>query len=178
MVSSPAPSLPEQLRRLIGATLIDKVPRDHSQPDDQFRRRRIVVAVVLVLGATLLGVSLDVRPGDATFYPLTLGVAVIWTAGGFLSGPLHLGYAPFRGSLRRPVLTGLTFGVLAGLVFIIGALIVRQIPALHDYVAEVLAHARYGSLPLVAVITLLNGVAEEVFFRGACSRRSGASIRC
>lgn len=90
MVSSPAPSLPEQLRRLIGATLIDKVPRDHSQPDDQFRRRRIVVAVVLVLGATLLGVSLDVRPGDATFYPLTLGVAVIWTAGGFLSGPLHL----------------------------------------------------------------------------------------
>lgn len=65
------------------------------------------------------------------------------------------------------MLTGLTFGVLAGLVFIIGALIVRQIPALHDYVAEVLAHARYGSLPLVAVITLLNGVAEEVFFRGA-----------
>jgi membrane protease YdiL (CAAX protease family) len=155
-----------RVERAVGVTLIEKVPRDHTQSDAEFRRRRIVVAVVLVIGATLLGISLNVRPGDATFYPLTLAVAVIWTVGGFLSGPLHLGYLPFRGSLRRPVLTGLAFGVLAGLVFLLGALVVRLIPALHDYVETVLDHARYGTLPLILLTTLLNGVAEEVFFRG------------
>ncbi len=147
-------------------SLIEKVPRDHAQSDAEFRRRRIVVAVVLVIGATLLGISLDVRPGDATFYPLTITVAAVWTVGGFLSGPLHLGYLPFRGSLRRPIVTGLAFGVLAGVVFLGGALVVRLIPPLHDNVENVLAHARYGSLPLILLVTLLNGVAEEVFFRG------------
>jgi CAAX protease family protein len=156
-----------RLERLVGQTLIEKVPRDHAQSDAEFRRRRIVVAVVLVIGAAVLGISLDVRPGDATFYPLTLAVAAIWTAGGFLSGPLHLGYLPFRGSLRRPILTGLAFGLLASAVFVVGALVVRLVPPLHDYVENVLAHARYGSLPLIVIVTVLNGIAEEVFFRGA-----------
>lgn len=155
-----------RLERAVGVTLIEKVPRDHTQSDAEFRRRRIVVAVVLVIGATLLGISLDVRPGDVRFYPLTLAVALVWTLGGVLSGPLHLGYLPFRGSLRRPVLTGLLAGLLAGLIFIGGALGVRLIPPLHDYVENVLAHARYGTLPLILLVTLLNGVAEEVFFRG------------
>lgn len=34
-------------------------------------------------------------------------------------------------------------------------------------VAEVLAHSRRGNAGLVLVVTLLNGAAEEVFFRGA-----------
>jgi membrane protease YdiL (CAAX protease family) len=154
------------LRRAVEVTLIEKVPRDHAQSDAEFRRRRLVVAIVLVVGATLLGVSLSIRPGNAAFYPLTLAVALVWTVGGFLSGPLHLGYLPFRGSLRRPVLTGLVLGLLAGAVFLVGALIVRQIPPLHDFVQNVLDHARYGSLPLITIVTLLNGIAEEVFFRG------------
>jgi membrane protease YdiL (CAAX protease family) len=155
-----------RLERAVEIALIDKVPRDHDQSDAEFRRRRIVVAVVLVAGAALLGISLSVRPGEAVFYPLTLAVAAIWTIGGFLSGPLHLGYLPFRGSMRRPILTGVAIGVLAGAIFLAGALLVRLIPPLHDYVENVLAHARYGSLPLIALVTLLNGIAEEVFFRG------------
>jgi membrane protease YdiL (CAAX protease family) len=163
---SSSPRARARLRRAVETTLIEKVPRDHEQPDSEFRRRRIVVAIVLVLGATLLGISLSVRPGNAAFYPLTLAVALVWTAGGFLSGPLHLGYLPFRGTLRRPVLTGLVLGLLAAAVFLVGALIVRQIPPLHDFVQNVLDHARYGSLPLITIVTLLNGIAEEVFFRG------------
>jgi membrane protease YdiL (CAAX protease family) len=159
-------SVRARLERAIGVSLIEKVPRDHDQPDAEFRRRRIVVALVLVLGATLLGISLDVQPGDARFYPLTIAVALIWTVGGFLSGPLHLGYLPFRGSLRRPIGTGLAFGALAGLVFLGGALVVRLIPPLHDYIEDVLAHARYGTLSLILLVTVLNGIAEEVFFRG------------
>jgi uncharacterized protein len=157
----------DRLERTFGTALVDKVPRDHQQPDSEFRRRRIVVAVVLVVGATLLGFSLAVRPGDALFYPLTLGVAATWVVGGLLSGPLHLGYTESRGRLHRPVAVPLLVGVAAGGVFVLGALVVREIGPLRDYVASVLAHAQQGTLWLIAVVALVNGVAEEVFFRGA-----------
>lgn len=159
--------LRDRLERAVAPALIDKVPRDHWQPDREFRRRRVVVAIVLVVGATLLGISLAVSPGDGLFYPLGLAVALTWTLGGLLSGPLHLGYLPFRGALRRPVLTPVVIGLLVSAVFVVGALIIREIPPLRDYVATVLAHATKGSLPLVTVVTLANGAAEEVFFRGA-----------
>jgi membrane protease YdiL (CAAX protease family) len=155
-----------RLERAVGTALIDRVPRDHDQSDAEFRRRRIVVGVVLVVGAALLGISLAIRPGDPVFYPPTLAVAATWVIGGLLSGPLHLGYTPYRGSLRRPVVSALVIGFVAGGVFIVGALVVREVPVLHDYVESLLAHARRGSLPLITVVTVLNGVAEEVFFRG------------
>jgi uncharacterized protein len=153
--------------RAVAPALIEKVPRDHDQPDSDFRRRRVVTAVVLVVGATLLGFSLAVRPGDSLFYVLTLAVAATWIIGGVASGPLHLGYVPFRGSLRRPIVTPFVIGLLASAVFVVGALIVREIPPLRDYVENVLDHARKGSIVLIIVVTVLNGIAEEVFFRGA-----------
>ncbi len=52
-------------------------------------------------------------------------------------------------------------------MFVLGALVVREIAPLRDFTENVLAHARYGSLPLVAAITVVNGIAEETFFRGA-----------
>lgn len=153
--------------RIVRSALVDRVPRDHEQPDVEFRRRRLVVAVALAVGATLLGFSLATRPGDALFYPLTLGVAIVWVVGAGLSGPLHLGYRQSGETLRRPILVPVVLGLLAGAVFIVGALIVREIGPLRDVVAHVLAHARRGNLALVAVLALLNGAAEEVFFRGA-----------
>ena len=44
---------------------------------------------------------------------------------------------------------------------------VARIPALRDPVTTLLDHARLGSLGLVALITAVNGVAEELYFRGA-----------
>jgi uncharacterized protein len=44
---------------------------------------------------------------------------------------------------------------------------VREIPALRDLVNSVLAHARYGDTTVIAAVTVLNGIAEEIFFRGA-----------
>lgn len=159
-------SLRRRLGDALAPALVQKVERDHTQPDSEFRRRRVVVAVVLVVGAVLLGVSLGTEPGDPRFYPLTLLVAATWVVGGLLSGPLHLGHIPFRGSLRRPVVTPVALGLVAGLVFVLGALVVRQIPPLAGYVDDVLDHADAGYLPLIALVTLVNGVAEEVFFRG------------
>lgn len=156
-----------RVRRLLAATLIEKVPRDHLEPDAAFRRRRVVVAITLVIGATLLGFTLSVRPGDPKFYGLTGALAAVWLTGGFASGPLHLGRMPFRGTLRRPVLTPIVFGLLAAAVFVLGALVVREIGPLDRLVENVLAHARRGSLAAVVALALLNGIAEEVFFRGA-----------
>jgi membrane protease YdiL (CAAX protease family) len=156
-----------RLVQLLRLALFDKVERDHRQPDSAFLRRRVVVGVVLLVGATLLGISLAVPPGSAAFYPLTLALAATWLIGGFASGPLHLGRIPFRGTLRRPVVTPILLGLVAVGVFVLGALVVREIPPLRNFTQHVLDHARYGSLPLVLLITVLNGIAEEVFFRGA-----------
>ena len=155
------------LRRLLRPALIEKVPRDHLQPDRAFRRRRLVVAVVLVLGTALLGVSLSVRPGDPAFYWLTVGLAAVWLAGGLASGPLHLGRIAVRGRLRRPVITPIAIGLVFVAIFVLGALVVREIGPLADYTQRVLALARRGSLPLLVLVTVLNGITEEVFFRGA-----------
>jgi membrane protease YdiL (CAAX protease family) len=161
------PAWLDRARRAVGPSLIDRVERDHHQSDRAFRRRRIVVAISLVAGAVLLGVSLSVRPGDDVFYLLTVLVALTWVAGALLSGPLHLGRIPFRGRLRRPVVTPILTGLVLGAVFVAGSLVVRELPALRELVNSVLAHARYGAIVPIVAITVLNGVAEEVFFRGA-----------
>jgi len=129
-------------------------------------RRRAVVTATLVIGAVLLGFSLATPPGNSRFYLLTLAVALVWLAGGFLAGPLHLGRTASNAG-RRPVLTPIALGLAVGAVFVLGALVVREIEPLRSSVAGVLAHARHGNLALVALITLANGAAEEVFFRGA-----------
>jgi uncharacterized protein len=160
----------EMIGRAIGIVrpvLIDKVERDHRQSDAAFLRRRIVVAITLALGATLLGLSFSVRQGDPAFYPLTFGLAATWTLGSVLSGPLHLGHIQLAGRLRRPTITPIAVGLLLAALFVLGALIVRTIPSLVRLAEDVLGYARLGNLWLICVITLVNGIAEELFFRGA-----------
>lgn len=131
------------------------------------RRRRVVVAVTLIFGALLLALSLTRRPGDASFYWLTFALAAVWAGGALLSGPLHVGHIEWRGRTRWPILFGLATGVFIGALFVLGALIVRQIEALAEPVGRVLEFAQAGILPLVVLTTLVNGAAEELFFRGA-----------
>ena len=149
-------------------TLVERVPRDHRESDAAFRRRRRITAGTAVTGATLLGVSLSQPPDSPRFYGLTLAVAGTWVAGGLASGPLHLGWTRDSGSaLRRPLSTPLLTGVGAFGAFYGAALVARRIPVLDRAVTSVLRYAHQGSFPLVLTTTLANGVAEEVFFRGA-----------
>jgi membrane protease YdiL (CAAX protease family) len=159
--------VPAPLLRLVRPVMLDPVTSDQPATDAQLRRRRVVSAIVLLLGTTLLGVSLAVRPGDSAFYPLTAALAAVWVIGGFASGPLHLGRIAVAGRIRRPVITPIAIGLIFSAIFVVGALIVREIGPLAHYTDKVLAHARYGSLPLLAFITVINGITEEVFFRGA-----------
>ena len=93
----------------------------------------------------------------------------MWAAGALVSGPLHLGRAHTRGGRgsSRAVVQSLALGALLLAVFMLGALVVARIPVLREPVQELLDHARFGSLALVTVITIVNGIAEELYFRGA-----------
>ncbi|WP_319449511.1 MULTISPECIES: type II CAAX endopeptidase family protein [unclassified Mycobacterium] len=139
----------------------------YDEPRSSVIRRRIVVVIVLVVGAVLLGCSLNQKPGNASFYWLTLALAAVWALGARASGPIHLGHLMFRARSRRPVITGTVVGLLVGGAFVVGGLVAREIPPVRDYIVQVLEFANYGPLALVVFITVVNGVAEELFFRGA-----------
>ena len=148
-------------------SLVDVVPRDQRESPTAWRRRRLVTVGVLVVGGVVLGWSLRLPPGDDLFYAGTAALAAVWAVGAVLSGPLHLGRIAMEDRLARPIITPLVLGLGLAAVFVVGALVVRQLPWLAEQVARVMEHADLASLPLVVVITAVNGIAEELFFRGA-----------
>ncbi|MGA8210979.1 MAG: CPBP family glutamic-type intramembrane protease [Nocardioidaceae bacterium] len=157
------------LQRSVRTLLWDKAPRNHRQDPRPFRVRQAVTAAVVVLGAGVLAWSLAIEPGNPAFYGATLLLAAVWTVGAFASGPLYLGRVarPGRDELGRPVLGGVLLGLVLAGAFVVGALAVREVPFLDRQVSHVLDHASAGVTPVLVVITVLNGVAEELFFRGA-----------
>lgn len=157
-----------ELRAFLTAALVTKVPRDRRDPPAVLRRRRVVAALTLGVGAALLWWSLSLRPGDPLFYLGATVLALTWLVGGLLSGPIYLGRAHTRAGTAdaRPVVQSLALGTLLLGVFLAGAFLVARVPALRGPVDDLLDHARHGSLALVLLLTVLNGVAEEVFFRG------------
>ncbi|MGD9958628.1 lysostaphin resistance A-like protein [Nocardioides sp.] len=160
---------------LLRTSLWDIFPRDHWQSPADFRRRQAVTVVVVLIGAIVLALSLRIEPGSPSFYPATLVLAAVWAIGGFASGPLHLGRietGPQTGDrigdrARRPIVQPIVIGLALSAVFTVGALIVREIPLLEKQVSSVLDFANQGVGPLVLLVTVLNGIAEELFFRGA-----------
>jgi CAAX protease family protein len=165
MTETTAPTHPGFLQEI--KENFTRVAVPHHEPPSVVRRRRGVVAVVVVVGATLLGYSLARDPGDELFYGLTLALAGVWALGALLARPLHLGHVRFFGRNQRPVISGTVIGLALGGAFVLGGLIAREVPALRDYTADVLEFATQGSLPLIVFITVINGLAEELFFRGA-----------
>jgi len=155
------------MRTFIRRSLWDVVPRDQRDSDEAFRRRQVVAAIVVLVGAGVLGWSLRLEPGGNTFYVAAVLLAGIWAAGAFLSGRLHLGRISGGEVFIRPVVAPILLGLLLVGIFVLGSLVVREIPPLADYVSSVLAYADEGSLTVLAVITFFNGIAEELFFRGA-----------
>lgn len=154
--------LPAEIKQI--ATTV-AVP--YHEPPALVIRRRIVVAVVLVIGAAVLGFTLTRRPGEPSFAWLTFLLAAVWTVGAFASGPLHLGSIRWRGRNQRPVITPTVIGLLLAAAFVVGGFLAREIGPVRELITGVLEYSRYGSLWLLVVITVVNGIAEELFFRGA-----------
>src|SRR3954447_284533 len=163
-----------QLRPLglqLRSSLWDMTPRDHRQTAREFRRRQIVSAVVVIIGAVVLGFSLRIDPGNTTlFYSCTLGLAAVWAVGAFASGPLHLGRIglPAQPDLTapRPVLQPILLGAALSAVFIVGAFLMKADPFLDDHLSpsieRVLEHANQGAPLILLLVTVVNGIAEEL----------------
>jgi membrane protease YdiL (CAAX protease family) len=147
--------------------VLDRVPREHRESESEFRRRRIVSLVTLLVGAVGLAASLRMERDSPWFTLAALAVAAVWLVGALLSGQLHAGRINFAGQLRRPILPPILLGAALAAVFVVGALVTRQFPLLADQATDVLAFAEQNTLPVLAVTTLLSGIAEEFFFRGA-----------
>lgn len=143
------------------------VPRDQRDSTEALRRRQLVTAAVVVVGGAVLAWSLRIEPGNDTFYAGTTVLALVWTVGAVASGRLHLGRIPRADDQARPVLAPILLGLLLAGIFVAGGLVVREIEALDRQVRSVLDFADRGSIPLLLVITIVNGIAEELFFRGA-----------
>lgn len=159
-----------QVQAWVRRALWDVVPRDHQQSGRDLRRRQLVTVGVVVLGAVVLGISLRVDPGSRWFYVVTLGLAGLWTVGAFASGPLHLGRISAGDGLSRPVVAPIVLGLLLAGVFVAGAFLVRTVgflDGLEGQVVKVVDYADQGSTPLLVLVTVVNGIAEELFFRGA-----------
>jgi membrane protease YdiL (CAAX protease family) len=157
-----------EVRSFVRAALVTPVPRNHTESDAAFRRRRVVAVVTLLVGSAVLTLALRIPPGNPLFYAATVGLAATWTVGAFVSGPLHLGRARTRsGRDARPLVQSLALGAILLAVFLLGGFVIAHIPPLRDPVTHLLDHARLGSLSLVAAITAVNGIAEELYFRGA-----------
>jgi uncharacterized protein len=157
-----------ELQAFVHAALVEPVPRDHTESPARFRRRRVVAVITLAVGALVLGWALRIEPGDELFYVATLTLAGVWLIGALASGQLHLGHAHTRrGEQARPIVQPIVLGLALLGIFCAGALVVARVPFLRDPVQDLLDHARFGSLALVAVITAVNGICEELYFRGA-----------
>ena len=134
-------------------------------------RRGIVVAVTLAIGVPVNAWALHIPAGDPMFYLATSLLAVVWMGGAFASGPIPLGTDPRRPEgphgPRRPIVSSAVVALALAAVFCLGALVVARIPVLRDPVEGLLEHATAGNLALVALLTAVNGVAEECFHRGA-----------
>jgi membrane protease YdiL (CAAX protease family) len=159
-----------QLQAWVRRALWDVVPRDHRASERELRRRQLVTIGFVLIGAIVLGFSLRLDPGSRWFYPATLGLAAVWAVGAVASGPLHLGRIPYRDRESRPVFTPILLGLLLAAVFVVGAFLVRTLDflsGLEGQVISVIDYADQGSIPILVVITTVNGIAEELFFRGA-----------
>ncbi|PXY29939.1 hypothetical protein BAY59_11855 [Prauserella coralliicola] len=126
--------------------------------------RRGRAAAVAAAGAGLLGASFTAAPGSRGFYALTASTAAVWFAGGLVCGPRRV----VRRRRIRPseVTVPLATGFAAFGVFRAVQPVAERVPVLRGALARVRDYATAGAPGPTLLTTLVNGVAEEAFFRG------------
>ena len=157
-------------RARLRGLLWDKVPRDHRQDPRPFLVRRVVTGGLRGgrrRGAGLVAADrprrLDVlrrHPGprrDLDGRGVRVGAAV----------PRPDRQPRDQEHLRRPVSGRSCSGCCSPACSSSARWSCGQVPLIDRQVSSVLDHADQGVTPLLLLITVVNGVAEELFFRGA-----------
>jgi hypothetical protein len=164
-----------EVRDFLTATLVDPVPRDHSETPEQLVHRRWVSAVTLAIASFLMAWTLRITPGDPAIYGATLALGTTWVVGALMSGKLYLGSATTRRGEQgsRAIIQSLLLGLLLVGLFLGGAMVVAAFPALRDPLLGLMIHARVGVLPVIVGLLFFNAVAAELFFRGGLYAATG-----
>lgn len=121
--------------------------------------------LTLVLGTILLAMTLGTEPGDWAFYPLSLLLAGCWIVGGLLHRQWV--WLPEASSVRSQVVEPLLVGLALAAIFAAGGVVAASVPMLEGRIDDVLGHANGQPLLVIAAVTLVSGIGEEMFFRGA-----------
>ncbi len=126
--------------------------------------RRFIVVLTLLAGVAMLTRMLQLEPGDETFVISALATAAIWALGARACGPLAI-----RGPTTPHRQAGIAVlaGCLALVVCLAVGALVADLPFLAEPAQDLLAHRGDAALPVMVLLTALNGVAEELYFRGA-----------
>jgi membrane protease YdiL (CAAX protease family) len=128
-------------------------------------RRRIAVGVTLVVGTTFLAGTLRATPGSRSFFLFGLGAAAAWLLGAVASGPLPL--RPRRPSPNHGVPAALVLALVTFLGFWGADAVGHHLPYISTALHNVLTRADRGPVVVVLAVALINGLGEELFFRGA-----------
>jgi membrane protease YdiL (CAAX protease family) len=126
--------------------------------------RRPVTAVVLVIGAIVLSIDLRLPRGSTAFLVVGVVLALVWSTPTLLFGPSG---GRGRTGPRGDLALGAAGGAAMYVVFVAGQAIAREISWLDGPIRSILDKADAGPSVLIAAVALLNGVAEELFFRGS-----------
>ncbi|MGO2861686.1 MAG: CPBP family glutamic-type intramembrane protease [Brevibacterium sp.] len=131
-------------------------------PKERAKRSSVWVGVTTVTAAICLLAAGLSAPGSVQFFVASTATAIVYFLVFFIvpTKPPVSEYGHYR---------DLGIGLLAGLallgVFIAGALLIYQLPALTHPVQGLLENARGGALLPSLLVTAVNGVAEELHFR-------------
>ena len=156
------------MRSWIQRSLWDVVPRDQRDTPEAFRRRQVVAAIVVLVGAGVLGWSLRLEPGGNLFYVAAVVLAGVWAVGAFLPAGSTSAASPARarcssGRSSRRSCSACSWSGSSSSARSSCARSTRW-PTTSAACWSTPTRARW---PLLAAITFVNGIAEELFFRGA-----------
>jgi uncharacterized protein len=139
-----------------------------SEPTDDgatSRRRRVTVATTMIVGTSLLAATLRVPAGSESFFVIGLLAGGAWILGSLASGPIPV--EPIRSSRVTVVIQAVAISLVAFLSFLAADLVGEHLPLIAPALHNILTRADTGSVGLVLAVALVNGLGEELFFRGA-----------
>ena len=131
-------------------------------PDVVHRRSTRTAVVALIVGAILLGITLNVDNGTWQFYAAGFALAATWVTA--------YAIAPTQPRVDRRRTLDACLGVLIGCamfgVFVVGSWVMHSVHVFDHAVDELLATADSAEVGWVLALASVNAVAEELFFRG------------
>jgi len=125
----------------------------------------VVTLGTFIVGTVLLALTLHVGQGSRAFVLFGLATAAVWGGGALVSARVAL--LPPRVGAGRILVQAGAIGVAFFVMFAAVYQAAKHTPVLSGALDSVLGKADAAPLVVVLVVTLANGLAEELYFRNA-----------